>query len=119
MEDAVVIGKLFSHLTSLDQIPSFLHAFEEIRQARVAHVKIREASNAAFVRMPPGPEQDRRNADLRLARQEWDDGALKTEFEGLAELFGYDAYDAAEVHRSFILDFLQSLTQSTSVGMVG
>ncbi|KAI0683882.1 FAD/NAD(P)-binding domain-containing protein [Cytidiella melzeri] len=96
IEDAVVLGRLFSHLSSPTQIGSFLHAFEEIRQVRVEQVRVREASNAAFVRMPPGPDQDARNADLRLARTEWDDGALKTEFEGLAGLFGYDAYDAAE-----------------------
>jgi salicylate hydroxylase len=103
MEDTVVIGKLFSHLTSYDQIPHFLHAYQEIRHARVKQIRIREASNAGFVRMPPGPEQDARNADLRLARTEWDDGALKTEFEGLADLFGYDAYDAAEVCPIFSL----------------
>ncbi|KAI0091408.1 FAD/NAD-P-binding domain-containing protein [Irpex rosettiformis] len=95
IEDAVVLGKLFSFLSSPAQIPNFLHAFEEIRQQRVKDVRIREASNAAFVRMPPGPEQDARNTHFRMARGEWDDGALKTEFEGLAVLFGYDAYDAA------------------------
>ena len=97
IEDAVVLGKLFSFLSSYEQIPNFLHAFEEIRQERVKKVKIREESNAAFVRMPPGPAQDARNSHFRMARNEWDDGALKSEFEGLAELFGYDAYDAAAV----------------------
>ncbi|KAI0692644.1 FAD/NAD(P)-binding domain-containing protein [Cytidiella melzeri] len=96
VEDAVVLGTLFSHLSSEDQIPRFLYAYEEMRQGRTTQVRERDVSNAAFLRMPPGPEKDARNADFRQARGEWDDGALKTEFEGLFELFGYDAYDAAE-----------------------
>ncbi|KAI0346928.1 FAD/NAD(P)-binding domain-containing protein [Trametopsis cervina] len=96
LEDAVVLGQLFSHLSTEEQIPRFLYAYEELRQGRTAEVKVRDVSNAVFLRMPPGPERDARDADLRHARGEWDDGALKTEFEGLAMLFGYDAYDAAE-----------------------
>ena len=56
-----------------------------------------DISNAAFVRLPPGPERDARDADIRLARDEWDDGSLKHEFEGLAGLFCYEAEDAAQV----------------------
>ena len=33
-EDAVVLGSLFSHLSTLDQIPSFLNAYQELRQKR-------------------------------------------------------------------------------------
>ena len=118
IEDAVVLGKLFSFLSSYEQIPNFLHAFEEIRQERVKKVKIREESNAAFVRMPPGPAQDARNSHFRMARNEWDDGALKSEFEGLAELFGYDAYDAAAVSNVIGVRLRVTLT-GQSTGMVG
>jgi salicylate hydroxylase len=97
LEDAVVLGTLFSHLTSMDQITTFLNAYEEIRMARTVKVKERDVSNAVFIRMPPGPERDARNESARHTRDEWDDGTLKTEFEGLAMLFAYDAYDAAEV----------------------
>lgn len=118
IEDAVVLGKLFSFLSSYEQIPNFLHAFEEIRQERVKSVRVREESNAAFVRMPPGPEQDARNSHFRMARNEWDDGALKSEFEGLAELFGYDAYDAAAV--SLAVDVRPSAALTIRrTGMVG
>jgi salicylate hydroxylase len=97
LEDAVVLGTLFSHLKSEDQIPRFLYAYEEIRQGRTSKVRARDASNAVFMTMPPGPEQEARDAMFRQSRGEWDEGSLKTEFEGLFELFGYDAYDAAEV----------------------
>lgn len=97
IEDAVVFGTLFGHLSSWDQVPTFLNAYEEIRQERTAVVHEVDKSNIAFLRMPAGPEQDARNAACRLQRNEWDDGSLKTEFEGLQGLFGYDAEDAAEV----------------------
>ncbi|KAI0692489.1 FAD/NAD(P)-binding domain-containing protein [Cytidiella melzeri] len=96
LEDAVVLGTLFSHLSSMDQVPTFLYAYEEIRIARTTKVRERDVSNAVFLRLPPGPEREERNDSVRHARDEWDNGSLKTEFEGLAMLFAYDAYDAAE-----------------------
>ena len=97
VEDAVVFGTLFGHLSTWDQVPTFLNAYEEIRQERTTIVNEIDISNAAFIRMPLGPEQEARNAACRLQKNEWDDGSLKTEFENLQSLFGYDAEDAAEV----------------------
>lgn len=97
LEDAVVFGTLFSNLSSRAQIPTFLNAYQEIRLNRTTTVNNMDISNAAFVRLPPGPERDARDADIRLARDEWDDGSLKHEFEGLAGLFCYEAEDAAQV----------------------
>ncbi|KAI0343353.1 FAD/NAD(P)-binding domain-containing protein [Trametopsis cervina] len=96
LEDAVVFGKLFSHLSSWEQIPTFLSAYEQIRMARIPGVRERDDGNAMIVRLPPGPIRDARNAGLQVPRQEWDEGTVKTEFEGVAMLFAYDAYDAAE-----------------------
>ena len=39
VEDAVVFGSLFSHLSMMDQIPSFLSAYQELRQGRCELVK--------------------------------------------------------------------------------
>ncbi|PSR80361.1 hypothetical protein PHLCEN_2v6746 [Hermanssonia centrifuga] len=96
LEDAVVFGTLFQHLSSWEQVPVFLNAYREIRFDRTTAVNDMDVSNAAFVRLPPGPEKDARNADIRLARDEWDDGSLKEQFEGLANLFCYEAEDAAQ-----------------------
>ncbi len=97
LEDAVVFAELFRRLSSEDQIPTFMYAYEEIRMDRTKKVKERDVSNAVYLRLPPGPEREERNNSVRQARDEWDDGSLKTEFEGLAMLFAYDAYDAAAV----------------------
>ncbi|KAJ3520412.1 hypothetical protein NM688_g9165 [Phlebia brevispora] len=99
VEDAVVLGTLFSNLSSEDQIPTFLNAYQEIREGRTTEVNKNEASAAAFCRLPPGPARDARNASMRLSRDEWNDGSdgsMKKEFEGIAGLFGYEAEDAAQ-----------------------
>ncbi|KAI0092755.1 hypothetical protein BDY19DRAFT_925962 [Irpex rosettiformis] len=96
IEDAVVFGQLFSHLSSEDQISQFLNAYEEIRKERTEDVLEREISNTKMVTLHPGPEKDTRDASFRQTRDKWDEGLLKAEFEGLFDLFGYDAYDAAE-----------------------
>ena len=97
LEDAVVFGTLFQKLSSLDQLSTFLNAYQEIREGRTTEVNKNEASAAAFCRLPPGPMRDARNAEMRLSRDEWDDGSMKKEFEGIAGLFGYEAEDAAQV----------------------
>ncbi|THG94300.1 hypothetical protein EW026_g7146 [Hermanssonia centrifuga] len=96
LEDAVVFSTLFSHLKSWNQVGSFVSAYQEIREARTKAVNTVDVSNAELVRMPPGPDRDRRNESMRRARREWDDDALQWEFEGVAALFAYEAQDAAE-----------------------
>lgn len=100
LEDAVVFGTLFSRLKKEKQIGSFVSAYQEIREDRTNVVNNVDVSNAALVRMPPGPERDARNASIRQSRSEWNDGALQREFEGVAALFAYEAQDAAEVRSS-------------------
>ncbi|EKM50084.1 uncharacterized protein PHACADRAFT_46976, partial [Phanerochaete carnosa HHB-10118-sp] len=96
LEDAVVFGTLFGRLSSWKEIPRFLNAYQEIRFNRTNSTNEMDVSNAAFMRLPPGPGAEARNMQIRQARDEWDDGSLKREFEGLAALFGYEAEDAAQ-----------------------
>ena len=95
-EDAVVLGALFSHLSTFDQIPSFLSAYQELRQRRCALVIAADVGNARMVAMPDGPGAAARDEDMRRRKDEWDEGTLKAQFEEIAEIFAYDAGDAAE-----------------------
>ena len=98
LEDAAVFAALFSRLRREEQIGAFISAYQEIREARTVEVRRMDVSNAALVRMPPGPERDQRDESIRHARGEWNDGdELQREFEGVAALFGYEALDAADV----------------------
>ncbi|KAI0339732.1 FAD/NAD(P)-binding domain-containing protein [Trametopsis cervina] len=98
VEDAVVLGQLFSHLSALDQVSSLLYAYHELRHTRAAETRSRDASNIVFTRLPPGPERAQRDIDLGrcVVPDEHDDGRARAEFENMVGVFGYDAYDAAE-----------------------
>ena len=95
VEDAVVFGALFAHLRSPDQIPTFLGAYQELRQRRCQLVFAADVGNAQMVAMPDGPAARARDEDMRRRKDEWDEGTLKAQFEEIAEIFLYDAYDAA------------------------
>ena len=96
VEDAVVFGSLFSHLSMMEQIPSFLSAYQELRQRRCELVKGADVANARMVTLQDGPDANKRDSDMRAKNDDWgDEGALKAQFEEIAEIFLYDAYDAA------------------------
>lgn len=95
-EDAVVFGVLMSHLHSLEQLPSLLSAYQELRQRRCELVNQGDVKNGQLVVMPPGPAADMRDAVFAHHVEEWDEGTMRALFEEIAEIFVYDAGDAAE-----------------------
>ncbi len=99
LEGAVVLGALFSHLSSHNQIPVFANAFQEIRESRVKAVKVVDVMNSAITRLPPGFERDRRNENMSRPPIEWDDAALQLEYDRISGIFSYEPQDAADVSR--------------------
>ncbi|KAH8824293.1 hypothetical protein DL96DRAFT_204022 [Flagelloscypha sp. PMI_526] len=61
-EDGAVLGHLFSHIQSPNQIPFFLNAFQEIRQPRCNKTAVDEHLGYCLVAMPAGPDRDARDA---------------------------------------------------------
>lgn len=103
VEDAAVFAKLFSHITSKEQIPMFLHAFQDIREDRCARVVHSEQRNLLFRMMPDGPEQEERDRTMRerhaqgLSVFDGSKGDKPAErWDTLKELFGYNAEDEAD-----------------------
>ncbi|KAG0705834.1 hypothetical protein DFH29DRAFT_872791 [Suillus ampliporus] len=100
VEDAAVLAKLFSHLRNRDQISTFLHAFQDLREDRCASVVHSEQSNLYFQMMPAGPHQEQRDQDMRAKTAQGDSvfggGEAAEQWEQLKELFGYDAEDEAD-----------------------
>ncbi|KAH9933423.1 uncharacterized protein B0H18DRAFT_1083066 [Fomitopsis serialis] len=80
LEDAVLFGTLFARLASWEQVPSFLSAYQELREERCAIARARRA----------GCDMRKSSAD------EWDEGMTKENFEEMAWVFGYVASDEAE-----------------------
>ncbi|KAI0738683.1 FAD/NAD-P-binding domain-containing protein [Daedaleopsis nitida] len=96
VEDAVVLGSLLSHLRTMEYIPTFLGVYEELRQRRCRYASIADVIHGKSMALPAGPDAANRDRDLRIGMSEWDEGRIKTQFEEIAELFVYDAGDAAE-----------------------
>lgn len=103
MEDAVVLGTIFSRLSTRDHIIPFLGAYQELRQHRCQAVRISEVEKMAFLMLPAGPDRDARDASMRaeLDRGEYDwteadEGALRRQWEEFRDDFGYNAYEAAD-----------------------
>ncbi|KAK7037830.1 hypothetical protein VNI00_010791 [Paramarasmius palmivorus] len=105
VEDAAVLGRLFSHLSSEDQISSFLWAFQDIRQERCASITRKEREIVQFITAETGtPLQQGRDEAMRAKR---DAGvyALRSlgntieetqEWLDIKDVFAYDAEDEAD-----------------------
>ncbi|OAX34598.1 FAD/NAD(P)-binding domain-containing protein [Rhizopogon vinicolor AM-OR11-026] len=100
VEDAAVLAKLFSHLRTEDQISTFLHAFQDLREDRCASVVQTEQGNLCFQMLPTGPHQEERDNEMRTKTAQGESvfggGEAAEQWEHLKELFGYDAEDEAD-----------------------
>lgn len=100
VEDAAVFAKLFSHLRDKDQISTFLHAFQDLREDRCASVVHTEQCNLYFQMMPTGPQQEQRDQEMRAKTAQGESvfggGEASEQWEQLKELCGYDAEDEAD-----------------------
>ncbi|KAJ4489914.1 hypothetical protein J3R30DRAFT_3417294 [Lentinula aciculospora] len=66
VEDAECLGVLFSHITNLNQIPSLLKAYEDIRYERATTTQRLSTENRETYHLPDGPEQQARDSRLQL-----------------------------------------------------
>ena len=105
LEDATVLGGLFSHLQNRNQIPHFFSAFEDLRHARCEAVKSSEWGKVEACTLPAGELQQLRDLQLRkqgsdgLNMSNMDDVPeeyLREQCEEYKESFGYNAHDAVD-----------------------
>jgi salicylate hydroxylase len=103
LEDASVLAKLFSHLRDEEQIPSFLYAFQNLREERCQSNRALDIGNIQFMMAPTCEETELRDRTMRQ-RHDACQNVLSgdNEDESVAqwdrnrELFGYDAEDEAD-----------------------
>ncbi|KIK82238.1 hypothetical protein PAXRUDRAFT_832326 [Paxillus rubicundulus Ve08.2h10] len=69
IEDAAVLGNLFSRLTSRAQIKPLLHGYQSIRYARTAATQASSRLNRQIFHLPDGPEQEKRDRQMRAAME--------------------------------------------------
>ncbi|GBE85602.1 FAD-dependent monooxygenase OpS4 [Sparassis crispa] len=105
IEDAATLGKLLSHLSSMEQLTALLNAYQDLRLPRTAATQASSRLNQKIFHLPDGPEQEARDTAMRTAMEaefagsvagsegnpnQWAD-QRKNEIQ-----FGYDAEEAAE-----------------------
>lgn len=101
IEDGAVLAKLFSHLQEKRQIANFLYAFQEVRQARVKHVRAQEYSVLSMMILG-GEAAEERNAAMKVKAAAGtnvlagDDTDATKQWEEMSVIFGYDCEDQAD-----------------------
>ncbi|QRW00679.1 FAD-binding domain protein [Ceratobasidium sp. AG-Ba] len=101
IEDAAVLGSLFSKYSEGYSIEYLLNAYEELRIPRTTAVQRDSGANAEVFHLPDGPAQQARDAGWKEAGQIG--GAHASGSQVILqptipdrELYGYDAYAAVE-----------------------
>jgi hypothetical protein len=82
LEDASVLAKLFSHLRNKEQIPSFMYAFQNLREERCQKNRTLDIGNVLFLMKPEGHGEDTamRDAMMRRNHNEGRDASGKETF---------------------------------------
>ncbi|KAI6132469.1 hypothetical protein EDD16DRAFT_1514619 [Pisolithus croceorrhizus] len=70
IEDATVLGSLFSRLSCRAQIAPLLHAYEAIRYERATNTQTFSRLNKATLHLPDGLEQEQRDGKMRAAMED-------------------------------------------------
>ncbi|GBE85599.1 FAD-dependent monooxygenase OpS4 [Sparassis crispa] len=106
IEDAAVLGKLLSHLSSVVQLTPLLHAYEALRLPRTAATQASSRLNQTIFHLPDGPEQRARDAAMHTAMEAELAGSTTDKGDGNPNQwadqnkneaqFGYDAEEVAE-----------------------
>ncbi|KAG2145435.1 uncharacterized protein EDB93DRAFT_1241107 [Suillus bovinus] len=70
IEDAAVLGNLFSHCSDRSQITPLLYAYQSIRYDRATATQTSSNLNRFIFHKPDGPEQEERDNQMRAAMED-------------------------------------------------
>ncbi|KAG2119399.1 hypothetical protein DEU56DRAFT_918564 [Suillus clintonianus] len=129
IEDAAVLGNIFSHCSDRSQILPMLYAYQSLRYDRATATQTSSSLNRHIFHHPDGPEQEKRDKEMRaamedafrVARGEKSTHVLTGNANQWADKkksdiqFGYDADEEAEKWWDANGDRLMSLIPSTEI----
>ena len=100
VESATVFATLFSYLSKRAQIPTFLHAYEDLRRKRAKEFVSGETETAQLFFLPPGPARDDRDkqmaGSLKMRGQSgWDYEFLERQWQNISHVWTYNGTEAA------------------------
>ncbi|KAJ7695078.1 hypothetical protein B0H17DRAFT_1056299 [Mycena rosella] len=101
VEDGFALGRVFSHLTSRDQIPFFLNGYNQVRYNRTTATEASELSGVMASTFPPGPARDARNRQFKAMSLAGDgtevaDQLIAAAWATYLVQFNYNANEAAD-----------------------
>jgi len=100
LEDAALLGALFSRLRSPDQIATLLYAYQELRKGRADMVVAVEKENADVAFSGPSRIRDGLVRFIAVPADAADappgSGPTEADLAEIAEVWGYFAMDAAD-----------------------
>ncbi|KAJ7657289.1 hypothetical protein DFH06DRAFT_1473272 [Mycena polygramma] len=98
VEDGFALGRIFSYVTTRDQIPYLLSGYREVRQGRSTATELSELRAIKVITLPPGPARDSRNAALAIAHgaDDMSDEHFAAAWEDYIIQFNYDAQEAVD-----------------------
>lgn len=94
IEDAAVLGNIFSRLTDSQQIPGFLQSYQSLRLSRTAETQMSSRLNQKIFHLPDGEEQRKRDDEMREAMRGGTSEGNSNQWADQTKsraLFGYDA----------------------------
>lgn len=100
LEDAAILGTLFSRLQSRDLVPTLLYAFQDLHKGRADKLTAMETENAEVVFSNPQRVRDGLVRWSALPADEpeptAESGPTDAELANITEVWGYYAIDAAD-----------------------
>lgn len=100
LEDAAILGTLFSRLQSRDLVPTLLYAFQDLRKGRADALTAMEIENAEVAFSNPQRVRDGLVRWSALPADEpeptAESGPTDAELADITEVWGYFAIDAAD-----------------------
>ncbi|KAG1844710.1 hypothetical protein F4604DRAFT_220302 [Suillus subluteus] len=70
IEDAAVLGNIFSHCSDRSQILPLLYAYQSLRYDRATATQTSSSLNRYIFHKPDGPEQEERDREMRAAMED-------------------------------------------------
>lgn len=70
IEDAAVLGNIFSHCSDRSQIVPLLYAYQSLRYERATATQTSSSLNRHIFHHPDGPEQEKRDSEMRAAMED-------------------------------------------------
>ncbi|KAK5468725.1 hypothetical protein LTR20_003071 [Exophiala xenobiotica] len=117
VEDAASLGVTLSSITSKDQVPLALKAYEKAQKARAEHIQQSCLQTRAALHLPDGPEQEARDQKFRALSQGGGDSDDKWNDPQMQEfLWGWDPeIKAQEAWRAYCADEEVEMSRSSAV----